>query len=210
MHYAIIISILQFKDVCLGLIVCVALCSHSWNSDSEFPGCFADGQVSQAGLMGSSFTHTAASVFTQVMEPNKCLCKSMWWTTNGNTEKRMTFWYNTKSLFPSARSGFTGKLELSLFGNLSGHMDLRMQRLLSIDNLLWFRKKKKLYCVFVTKELVKLRDLPQHKAQVFMSELQFRQGSLKTTFLVNSYAHCVPLIYLIMFCFIYDQNSWSD
>lgn len=109
---ATIVNILQFKDACLRLIVCVALCSHSWSSDSGFPGCFADGRVSQAGIMGSSFKHTAALLFTQVTELNKCLCKSMCWMTNCNTEEKRTFWYNTKSIFPSARSGFTGKLEL--------------------------------------------------------------------------------------------------
>lgn len=147
MHYAIIINMLRFKDVCLGLIVCVALRYHSWSSVSEFPGRFADGQVSQAGIMGSSFTHTAASVLTQVMELNKCLRKSMWRRTNRNPEEKMTFWYNTKSLFPSARSGFTGKLELSFLGNLSGHMGLRMWRLISIVNL-WFEKNNnKILCI---------------------------------------------------------------
>lgn len=150
-------------------------------------------------------------------------CLHKWWNqtnafANPRDERQMAT-LKRKWHFDATLSHCFHQQEVDSLGNwnsarlkkLSGHMDLRMRRLISIDNLLWFRKKK-LYCVFVTKELVKLRDLTQHKAQVFMSELQFKQGSLKTTstFLVNSYAHCVPLIYLIMFCFIYGQNSWSD
>lgn len=58
----------------LGLIVFVGISSHSWESDSEFSGYSADGQLflGQAGIMGSSFKDAAAaSVFTVRTEVNK-------------------------------------------------------------------------------------------------------------------------------------------
>lgn len=111
------LNMLQFKDGCwhkslhagkrqrLGLIVCVGISSHSWESDSGFFGYFADGQLflSQAGIMGTSFKDAAASVFTVRTEVNKWvvyLYKSMWWQSNANVnqdaKKKMLFWHNTR------------------------------------------------------------------------------------------------------------------
>lgn len=44
-----ITTVVQLKDMRLGLIL--ALFSHSWSSESEFPGRSADGRVSQVGMV---------------------------------------------------------------------------------------------------------------------------------------------------------------